>query len=279
MHPYLEIIRPGNCILASTGVLVGGIIAAGASALALSNLPQLLLAMVVVFLSTGAGNVLNDYMDRDVDRINHPERPIPAGKIKATHAQIYACTLFLAALPFALFAEHSTALTFIFLLAVLLMLAYEFKFKAEGLSGNLIVSLLTAMVFVFGGCAFGNPLLTIPFSLISFLASIYREIVKDIEDVEGDFTRRTLPKKVGKRNAGFMAISALALAIGFSPAPLLLPEFKFLPKLAYALLIFGADMLFIYSATFTLKSPKKAQKLAKIGMLVGTISFLLIGLR
>ncbi|MEM4293704.1 MAG: UbiA family prenyltransferase [Thermoplasmata archaeon] len=279
MHPYIEIIRPGNCILASTGVLVGGVIAAGASALALSNLPQLLLAMVVVFLSTGAGNVLNDYMDRDVDRINHPERPIPAGKIKATHAQIYACALFLAALPFALFAEHSTALTFIFLLAVLLMLAYEFKFKAEGLSGNLIVSLLTAMVFVFGGCAFGNPLLTIPFALISFLASIYREIVKDIEDVEGDFTRRTLPKKVGKRNAGFIAISALALAIGFSPAPLLLPDFKFLPKLAYALLIFGADMLFIYSATFTLKSPKKAQKLAKIGMLVGTISFLLIGLR
>ncbi|MEM3445214.1 MAG: UbiA family prenyltransferase [Thermoplasmata archaeon] len=279
MHPYIEIIRPGNCILASTGVLVGGIIAAGASALALSNLPQLLLAMVVVFLSTGAGNVLNDYMDRDVDRINHPERPIPAGKIKATHAQIYACALFLAALPFALFAEHGTALTFIFLLAVLLMLAYEFKFKAEGLSGNLIVSLLTAMVFVFGGCAFGNPLLTIPFALISFLASIYREIVKDIEDVEGDFTRRTLPKKVGKRNAGFIAISALALAIGFSPAPLLLPDFKFLPKLAYALLIFGADMLFIYSATFTLKSPKKAQKLAKIGMLVGTISFLLIGLR
>ncbi|MCX8173565.1 MAG: UbiA family prenyltransferase [Thermoplasmata archaeon] len=279
MHPYLTVIRPWNCALAATGVVVGGVIAAGFAAFAVFNLPQLILAMLVVFLSTGAGNVLNDYTDRDVDRINHPERPIPSGKIKPSHAAIYSVALFGAAIPFAAVAEHRLELLLILLVAVLLMLAYEFKFKAEGFSGNLIVSLLTAMVFVFGGCAFGNPLLTIPFALISFLASVYREIVKDIEDVEGDFTRKTLPKKVGKRNAGRMGIASLALSIAFSPLPLLLPAFSFIPKVGYAMGIVAADMVFIYSATFTFKSPTKAQKLAKIGMLLGTVSFLLIGLR
>ncbi|MEM4307843.1 MAG: UbiA family prenyltransferase [Thermoplasmata archaeon] len=279
MHPYFDIIRPGNCALAAIGVVVGGVIAAGVNVLGITNLFQLIFAMLVVFLSTAGGNVLNDYTDREVDKINHPDRPIPSGKIKPRHAAIYASALFATALPFAILAEHRIELTSIFLIALLLMLAYEFRFKAEGLSGNLIVSLLTSMVFVFGGCAFGNPMLTIPFALISFLASVYREIVKDIEDVEGDFTRKTLPKKVGKRTAGLMAISTLTLSIIFSPVPLLLPNFGFLPKVAYTIGIVAADIVFIYSATFTFKSPSKAQKFAKIGMLLGTISFLLIGLR
>lgn len=279
MYAYIKLIRPGNCMLAATGVIVGGVIAIGASALATQNLLQTLLAMIVVFLSTAGGNTLNDYTDREVDKINHPERPIPSGKIKPDNALFFSAGLFSLAFPFALLATQRLGLTIILVIAIALMLAYEFKFKLEGLSGNIIVSLLTALVFVYGGMAFGNPLLTLPFALISFLASLYREIVKDIEDVHGDFTRKTLPKKAGIRYAGITAIASLGLAISFSPLPLLLPDFLAQPKWGYATGIALADIVFIYSATFTFKNPRKAQKLAKAGMFLGTLSFLLIGLR
>jgi geranylgeranylglycerol-phosphate geranylgeranyltransferase len=279
MTPYIKILRPGNCMLACIGVIVGALIAKGNGVLDIGNIPSMALACAVVFLSTAGGNVLNDYTDRDVDKINHPERPIPSGKIRPESAKMYAVALFALAFPPALLSTYWYTLTAILCIAILLMLAYEFKYKAEGLPGNVIISVLSAMVFVFGGCAAGNPVLTIPFAIISFFGSLYREIVKDIEDVEGDFTRCTLPKKVGKKNAGYIALAVLGMAILLSPLPLLLPDFMFWPKTLYAIGIALSDIVFIYSALFTLKQPTKSQKLAKHGMLIATLAFLIIGIR
>ncbi|MGC8913482.1 MAG: UbiA family prenyltransferase [Thermoplasmata archaeon] len=279
MLAYLKIIRLGNCALASTGVIVGAIIAEGIGVFSQTEILQMFFASLVVFFSTAGGNVLNDYTDRDVDRINHPERAIPSGEIKPEHALIYSLVLFALGFFFALISRYWFVLTTILVLAIGLMVAYEFRFKAEGFSGNVIISFLTALVFIFGGAAFGNPLLTVPFAVVSFLGSLYREIVKDIEDIAGDVNRHTLPKKVGIRNAGKIAIASLVAGIGFSILPLFLPDFGFYPKIAYALGIGLANIVFIYSATFTFKSPTKSQKIAKMGMFIATISFLLIGLR
>ena len=51
---------------------------------------------LIILTITGAGNVINDYYDREIDAINQPSRPIPSGKISPGHARIYAVFLFLA---------------------------------------------------------------------------------------------------------------------------------------------------------------------------------------
>ncbi|PKM92058.1 MAG: digeranylgeranylglyceryl phosphate synthase, partial [Euryarchaeota archaeon HGW-Euryarchaeota-1] len=41
----------------------------------------MLIAAAAIFLFSSAGNVLNDYFDREIDKINHPERPIPSNRV------------------------------------------------------------------------------------------------------------------------------------------------------------------------------------------------------
>ena len=55
---------------------------------------EVLMAAVVVFLVTGAGNSINDYFDHKIDAINKPQRPIPSGRISLKGALIYSLFLF-----------------------------------------------------------------------------------------------------------------------------------------------------------------------------------------
>lgn len=70
MNAYLEIIRPGNALMAVITVLLMVIISGNFTY-------DVLAAVVVVFILTGAGNSVNDYFDHKIDAINKPRRPIP----------------------------------------------------------------------------------------------------------------------------------------------------------------------------------------------------------
>src|SRR5713226_1079275 len=100
--PYLALVRPLNVLMAAAGVAVGGVVAVGPEGLAApiggSNVPvavALASASLAAALFTAAGNVLNDYFDRDTDRVNHPERPIPSGLVTPVEARRFAVALFL----------------------------------------------------------------------------------------------------------------------------------------------------------------------------------------
>jgi len=91
---YVTIIRPGNCLIASGAVAVAGLVAVGHSVLEHATLVDLALACCAVFLFVGAGNTLNDYYDYGVDKVNHPDRPIPSGLIARGNALTLAVILF-----------------------------------------------------------------------------------------------------------------------------------------------------------------------------------------
>ena len=89
MNPYVEIIRPGNVIMAIIAVILVAILAKSV------DIP-IILAMLAVFFAMSAGNVINDYFDYKIDLINKPQRPIPSGRIsrqckKLCISFIYSC--------------------------------------------------------------------------------------------------------------------------------------------------------------------------------------------
>jgi geranylgeranylglycerol-phosphate geranylgeranyltransferase len=270
VNPYVRILRPGNCTMSALAVLLVGLISKGLEVFA--QFSTLLLGMLTVFLITAGGNVINDYYDRETDKINHPDRPIPSGEISPSIAVVYASLLFSGGILASYFI--STCALLIASYAVFLLLLYESSLKYEGFVGNVAVSILVGMLFVFGGAVFGNLSLMTVFALMAFFANLGREIMKDIEDMVGDINRRTLPKKIGRRYAGMVAFSSILISVLLSPIPYLFFSFS----LYYLALVLISDGIFIYAAIIQFKDPHQGQKYAKYGMLAGLVAYLIGGL-
>ena len=109
---------------------------------------------------------------------------------------------------------------------------------------------------------------------LAFLATLGREIAKDIEDIEGDIGRFTLPMKVGTKNAGIMASVAIAIAILMSPIPLLIELFSKNGFLYYIPAIVIADGIFIYCISLLVLGKSGASSALKGAMLIALMAFL-----
>jgi geranylgeranylglycerol-phosphate geranylgeranyltransferase len=113
---YLRIIRPVNCLITLISVMVGAWIG---KSIVVSG--QLLAAALIGFCVCAFGNTVNDIKDIDIDRINNPARPLPAGEVNINRASLLAIALFFipAAGSFFLglwsFLTVITALFFLFL--------------------------------------------------------------------------------------------------------------------------------------------------------------------
>jgi len=253
------------------GVLLAAIVCAGPSGVEESWL-EVALSMAVVMAFTGAGNALNDYFDREVDKVAHPDRPLPRGLLSSRTALYLAVTLFVAAISLSLFVSIWSVT--IVIASVFAMLVYEVLLKGEGLVGNLAISWLTGALFLFGGAAVHSLEVAWILALLAFLATLGREIVKDIQDIEGDRgSRRTLPMRIGVERAGTVGSAAFLGAVALSPAPYILD----LMSVWYLPVVVVADGIFIYCALIHFKSPERGQKMAKLAMLVALIAFLVGG--
>ena len=214
MNPYLALTRPGNMILTAIAVIAGSFIAAGPEIMDFQI--EVAICCVCSMMLVGGGNALNDYNDRETDKENHPERPIPSGSISADTASIYAQALLGSGLLILLFALENKMPFVIALIGILLLTAYENGLKAAGISGNITVGLMSGAVFLFAGMAVNDPEPTLWMFGLAVLATITREIIKDIQDLEGDRDRRTLPASIGIENSMRVAILFLLIAIGLS---------------------------------------------------------------
>ena len=210
-----RITRPANCIAAGLAAIVAYLIATG------TVIPEVLLLFGVVSLVTAAGNVINDYFDVEIDRVNRPDRPIPSGQVSLPTARAYAVTLFLAGIGICLFTNELCIVIAVF--NVLLLIGYAAWLKRTPLLGNLAVSYLAGSMFLFGGALNGMPGLVhvLPFAVMTFFAMLARELVKDAEDVEGDKASGavTLPIRYGIRPTVLLALACAILASGASLVP------------------------------------------------------------
>jgi len=250
----IQSLRINVTILGLLSAYIGGLIA-GASFFSI----PLLLSTVVVFL-IGAGSMpLNDYFDRKIDAISHPERPIPKKIIKAKSVLYFSFVLFAIATVISYFINP---LCFgIALFSLIFLVGYELLFKNYGFAGNITVAFLSSMAFTFGGAAVGNPLASILFSVITFFLFIGIEVFKDVHDMKGDLlSRKTLPMRIGEKKAVLVGASGLIIAVLLTPLPYIIYGFN-VSYLAFMILV---DVLWLYGAMITIKDIQKTDYTVKL---------------
>jgi geranylgeranylglycerol-phosphate geranylgeranyltransferase len=123
------------------------------------------------------------------------------------------------------------------------LISYENQLKALGLSGNIAVGFMSGAVFLCAGMVVNDPGPTLWMFGLAFLATVSREIIKDIQDLEGDTDRFTLPARIGITNslivAGTLLISAWSLSFTA------IPQFDGMALNAYVIGISSANVLML----------------------------------
>ena len=190
---YIRLMRPLNLLQGAIAILV--------CATLMEQFPiwwKILLTIAVVWVCTGGGNALNDYCDSEIDKINRPKRPIPMGLVSKKGALIFSTLLFISSLLFAI-PIWDLQVAIVLGIALLFLITYSLFFKMRVFVGNLIVSLILGMAFLFGTIIFGDILKGIVPFFLAFAFTLIREMVKDMQDVEGDRALgvNTLPMKYG----------------------------------------------------------------------------------
>ncbi len=216
------------------------------------NSLEFMFSCIIVLLTTAAGNMINDYFDQKVDKINKPERVIVGKSVKRRVAMILHQVLNILAVVFCGFLCLKTGFWWPILIpigAATLLWWYSPNLKQKAFWGNFTVALLVAMVPLWTGIfeihelkvryadTLVNPELffftlwkwLLIYSGFSFLLTLAREAQKDLEDIQGDLegNYHTLPIKIGEKKTKqyivalliFTAITALAGSfVIFKPA-------------------------------------------------------------
>ena len=262
----VELTRPVNVIAASVLTFIGAFVAGGVTTYPF----QVGAAVAATGLAVGAGNAINDYFDREIDRINQPERAIPRGAVSPRGALAFSIGLFAMAVGFAVtLPAVAVAIAGINLLA---LVAYTEYFKGLPGLGNALVAYLVGSTFLFGAAAVGEVGPAVVLGVLAAIATLTREIVKDVEDLEGDLEEglNTLPIAVGERRALVIAAVLLVVGVAASPIPYLLGYFG----VAYLVVVVPADAIMLYAAARSFDDPTAGQVQLKYGMFLAALAFI-----
>ena len=184
--------------------------------------PMLLngIAMAAAFFVCGFGNIMNDIVDIESDRINHPRRALPSGKLSPGSAKVLAALFLIISIVLAL--ELTLTGIMIVFAALILLTLYNLRLKHTSYWGNIAVSLLGGLAFVIGAEAGGiQTIRAIPGVLIAagfaFAMHLGREIIKDIQDCSGDVAMgsRTAPVLSGTVRPLLFTYGIFAAIMGF----------------------------------------------------------------
>ena len=269
----LDLTRPVNAVAAGALTLIGAYVA-GVESGGVSEYPlEAAAAALATVLAVGAGNAINDYFDREIDRINAPERAIPRGAVSAREALRFSVVLFVVAVGLALTLPLFAVAIATFNLVALVV--YTEWFKGLPGVGNLVVAYLGGSTFLFGGAAVHadqTGLTTVGvLAALAALSTFTREVVKDVEDLAGDREEglNTLPIAVGERAALGLAALALVVAVLASPVPYVRETFG----AAYLLVVVPADLVMLAAAAESFTDPTAAQEHLKYGMFLAAAAF------
>ena len=234
-----------------------GLVSLVGTCVTLGRFPSISIALLVLFIPMMgwiAGLYLSDYLDRNLDSIQKPHRPIPSGRIKPKEAIIAGALFALAGFLLTFFLTLYNVIL-VFVVAVLVFF-YTSVSKSHGFSGNVNRGLVTMAAYFFGIFATGVPLFSLPpyvwlLSIVFLVHDTNSNLVGAIRDIEGDKKGRyrTIPVKYGVKISVYIS---LLLTVIWLPLSLILPlYYGFLTIHFYLIMIIdSAILLFLYMYLF-----------------------------
>lgn len=202
---YLELVRPFTLIAPMVGFFSGAIIASGQ----MPNFVCLVGALSAVVLNA-ASNVVNQYFDLEIDKINKPFRPFPSGRVSKKEIinfslMLYVCALFLSLmvnLGLFLIISITAFISFYYSAPPLRLKKYPFL-------SNIFIALPRGMLLIVAGWSVTRSIFNIEPWFIGLIFALYlvgAATTKDFNDVRGDskFGIRTLPILYGVKKAAQM---------------------------------------------------------------------------
>ncbi|PID92151.1 MAG: prenyltransferase [Bacteroidetes bacterium] len=267
------------------------------------------LLVIATMLIAAGGYIINDYFDTRTDLINKPAKVVVGLGISRRRAMIMHSMMNIVGVGIGVYLAFYIklpSLAFVFVLATGLLWFYSTHYKRQFLVGNISVSILTGLVPLMV-VLFEIPLLNRSygeimlrhdsnfnymvawvggFSFFAFLTTLLREVVKDLEDFEGDmaYGMRTLPIILGSRWTK-VVILVLIGANAASLAYLLIRHILFSVEppdyysLAYFSLLLELPLLVLAGIILRAKKKKHyhhASTLIKFIMLAGILYSLLV---
>jgi 4-hydroxybenzoate polyprenyltransferase len=186
----------------------------------------------ITLLLTACGNVINDILDQEIDRVNKPQRQVVGIQISTQGANwifaFFGFLGFMLSVALALYADR-VQLLWIYPVALIGLYYYSLRLKRWPLVGNIVVAGFCAGVAGIVWVAEYDSLIHLPekplqatqiiltwYMAFAFLATLYRELIKDMEDMEGDqeIGCRTLPIVLGLQNARWAVLFLNILLLG-----------------------------------------------------------------
>ncbi len=265
----IRMMRPGNAIMAGASVLLGAWVA-GAD---LRSAAYWLDAFAMALLAAG-GNLHNDLIDLPIDRINRPDRPLPAGRV-APVAVLWA-TAACGALALAIGLLRGFPHLVYFLIVLEVLYLYNRFWKGKAHIGNLAVSALCASALALPLLQQGlpHPGQLVPLIAFAFLFTWPREIIKDMEDIEGDRVANlaTFPIVSGLEKARAMAIMLTGIACLSPVVPVFLEIYPSRFVVWCTIFVLPLGIMAVIQLRKSQNSLRKAQKMLKFAMLGGFLA-------
>lgn len=263
----IRLLRPEISLFGMLCVYIGAI-ASGSDLFSI----EIFYGMLAVFF-IGAGSMpFNDYFDWEIDKLNHPKRPLATGLFKPIFGLQLSIIFFIIGLILSILINITCFSIGLF--AVLLIIIYEISFKNKAFIGNIIVALTTSISFIYGGAIIGNLIKPTFFTIISFLIFLAREVIMDVRDFEGDkINRVTLPIRIGRKSSAKLASILILIAMVL----LFLPNYFGLFSYWYIFLAIPVAIITAYSTIILLKDVNNAGKtsnILRISMAAGLVIFI-----
>jgi 4-hydroxybenzoate polyprenyltransferase len=283
---YLRLVRyPNLLMLAFMQLLLRyGFLKLQNAPLSLADWQFVLLVLSTVLIAA-AGYVINDIFDQDTDNDNKPQKVIVGKSITEAAAYNLYVGLNVAGVGIGFYLSNvieRPGFAAIFIVVAATLYLYATSLKQMILVGNIVVALLLSFSVVivgifdlFPATYEGNQrematlfsILT-DYAIFAFIINFIREIVKDLEDVDGDYNQgmNTLPIVLGVSR-----VSKVVFALSFIPIAILLyyiNKYFIASNLwilsVYAMLFMVGPLLYFAIKMASAKKPKEFRHLSMI---------------
>ena len=269
---YIKIARPINIIITFLVVVVSILISQKEQ----TELTTIILVSLAAALTAAAGNIINDIYDVESDKISHPDRVLVLGDL--TKNEAWYEYLFFNFSSLLIAAYLSPILLIIIIITIGLLFIYSSYLKRLPLIGNFVIALITSLAFIYGGIAADNVQAAVIPAIFAFLINLIREIVKDIQDIEGDskLNFKTFPIRFGINISKQLILSITITLILFTIYPFITNYYK----IEYFILVMIiVNPIFIYSLKILFdksdKSISTVSRLLKFDMIMGLLAIYL----